>query len=491
MNNDFKNKKILRFGKLLGIGAVVLLASCTKNILDTTPTTSISSAVAYSTAAKILANVNALYTQTESGAYYGGNYIIYNEQRGDEFSQNSGNPDDGISVWSQAVSASTEQVNNLWGQAYTVINSANLLIENIAKTTVIPDSLITNYTAEAKFLRALAYFSLVQTYGHPYAQDSTALALPLRLTGNTTNNNNLVFSTVGQIYTQVIQDLNDAEAGLPVSYNTALLNVSRASKSTAIALKTRVFLAKGDYASVQTEAAKIVSSTAPFQYSGGTITHNLEGNVATVFKGSYTGNEAVFSLPFVTAAEAPGEQGALAYYYLFQPVLVLNPVGIFADTVFSSPTSTDARKNLIKANPVAGNNLLNKFSINTIPFLDYVPVIRYAEVLLNYAEAASRTGNLTLGTSLLTAVRSRSNPNAVFQQSSISTSDSLTATILNERRIELLGEGFRTPDLLRRVQTLPAKTGSQGAALAVLPTSANYIWPVPSGEAAYNNLAPK
>jgi starch-binding outer membrane protein, SusD/RagB family len=171
-------------------------------------------------------------------------------------------------------------------------------------------------------------------------------------------------------------------------------------------------------------------------------------------------------------------------------VLVLNPAGIFADTVFSSPTSADARKGLIKADLVSGYSLLNKFSISSIPFLDYVPVIRYAEVLLNYAEAATQTGNLSLATELLQAVRARSNPSAVLPSSSTSTSAALTATILNERRIELLGEGFRAPDLLRRVQTLPSKTGAQGTAAAVAPTDASYIWPVPSGEEAYNNLAP-
>jgi starch-binding outer membrane protein, SusD/RagB family len=490
MKKIFHHKKSLTAARLASVAAMILLGSCTKNILNTTPTTSISSSVAYSTSDKILAAVNGLYTQTENGAYYGGSYLVYNEQRGEEFSQNSGNPDDGISVWNQAVSASSEQVNNLWGQAYTTINSANLLIGNITGTSVISDSLIANYTAEGKFIRALAYFSLVQTYAHPHAQDSTALALPLRLTGNTSGNNNLAFSTVSQVYAQIIKDLDDAEAGLPVSYSTPLLNVSRANKSSAIALKTRVFLAQGNYAAVITEASKIVSAGAPFAYTAGTITHNLEAHIATVFNGSYIGNEAIFSLPFVTAAEAPGEQAALAYFYLFQPVLVLNPAGIFADTVFSSPTSADARKGLIKADPVSGYSLLNKFSINSIPFLDYVPVIRYAEVLLNYAEAAAQTGNLTLATELLQAVRARSNPAAVFPSASTATSADLTATILNERRIELLGEGFRAPDLLRRVQTLPSKTGAQGTAVAVSPTDPNYYWPVPSGEDAYNNLAP-
>jgi hypothetical protein len=61
-------------------------------------------------------------------------------------------------------------------------------------------------------------------------------------------------------------------------------------------------------------------------------------------------------------------------------------------------------------------------------------------------------------------------------------------TIQKERDIEFLGEGFRLMDLQRKVQTLPAKKGSIGTAPLVLPTSSNYIWPIPSGEISTNKL---
>jgi starch-binding outer membrane protein, SusD/RagB family len=64
----------------------------------------------------------------------------------------------------------------------------------------------------------------------------------------------------------------------------------------------------------------------------------------------------------------------------------------------------------------------------------------------------------------------------------------LIGTILTERRIELLGEGFRLFDLQRKLQTLPSKTGSIGTAPLVLLTSSNYIWPIPSGEISANKL---
>ena len=471
------------------VPALVLVTACQKDLLDKSPITSISNESAYSTPAKVLAQVNGLYAQLSSASFYGGRFLVFNEQRGNEFSQNDGNNSTGANVWNQSITASGDFVNAVWSAAYSTINSSNLLINNLATSTVIPDSLRKNYIAEAKFLRALSYFSLVQTYAKPFVQNSASPALPLRLKPETSgSNNDIAFNTVAEVYTQIIKDLNEAEADLPTAYASALLTASRAHKATAIALKTRVYLTKADYANVITEAAKLVPPTAPFQYVAGTLTHRLEANIATVFGGSYVGAEAVFTIPFVNPAEAPGLQSALAANYL-TPVTYLNTAGIAADPVFASATSTDARKNLITTN-ATGQKLVRKFPKNSAPYTDYVPVIRYAEVLLNYAEAAAQTGDLTRATALLRAVRNRSDATYTFT-AGISTKEELVNTILTERRIELLGEGFRAPDLLRRVQPLPAKTGNAGTAPEVLPTASNYVWAVPSNELAYNALAPR
>ncbi len=232
----------------------------------------------------------------------------------------------------------------------------------------------------------------------------------------------------------------------------------------------------------------MVPAVAPYQYSSGTVTHGLEPDVSKLFNGSYTGPEAIFTLPFVIAAETPGQQSALAYNYL-APVLYLNTNGgIVNDPVFSL-TSVDQRKALVQTNGV-GQQLLRKFSKNVAPYFDYVPLIRYAEVLLNYAEAAAQKDDLSTALNLLKAVRNRSNPAYVFT-SGVTLKPDLIQTIYNERRIELLGEGFRTPDLFRRNLALPAKSGNAGTAPEILPTAANYVWPVPSGELAYNKLAPR
>lgn len=467
---------------------LLVLPGCTKHILDTVPKTTLSDASAFSTSDKIQAAVNALYSQVEVPSYFGGRYIVFSEQRGDEFSQNDGNNATGANVWNQSITASGNFVNAVWNAAYAAINSANIVIKNVSTTAVVSDSLRKNFVAEAKFIRAFNYFNLVETYAKPYAQDKSSLALPLRLDPSIAGgDNSFPFSSVADVYTQIIADLNDAEANLPTGYSSALLNVSRANKSTAIALKTRVYLAQGAYASVITEASKLVPAAAPYQYSAGTATHKLEASIATVFGGSYTGPEAIFFLGFVNPSEAPDNQSALAYNYLY-PILPLNVSGIAADPVFSAG-STDARKGLLKTN-TTGQVLLNKFPHNTVPYFDYILVIRYAEVLLNYAEAAANNGDPATAIALLNAVRQRSGPGYVFSPASLDPATTLIPTILTERRIELLGEGFRLYDLLRRVQSLPAKTGNAGTAPQVDPTAGNYVWQVPSSETGYNTQAP-
>lgn len=472
---------------LMSCFILMFTTACNDDLLDTQPETTIPESIAFSTPDKILAQTNNLYKQLQNQSFYGGRFIVFNEQRADQFGQNDGNAATGSAVWNQNVASTNDFVNNVWSVGYTAINASNILISKMNETTVISKELAKNYIAEAKFVRALCYFNLVQTYAKPYNQDKSSLGLPLRLTPITTSgNNDLARSSVEMVYNQILKDLDEAETDLPVSYATPLLNTSRAKKATAIALKTRVLLVQNNFDEVISEAKKIVSETAPFQYTEGTLTQKLEPNYGTIFGGSYTGTEAVFSIPFANSTtETPSAQYALAYNYLTQPIIFLAAAGIVNDPVFSS--TADARSSLIGTS-AANQKVLKKFSITTAPFRDYVPVIRYAEILLNYAEAAANTNDLVQATALLKAVRNRSDPAYVFPESDIATKEAVLAAIQKERDIEFLGEGFRLMDLQRKVQTLPAKKGAIGTAPLVLPTSSNYIWPIPSGEISTNKL---
>jgi hypothetical protein len=114
---------------------------------------------------------------------------------------------------------------------------------------------------------------------------------------------------------------------------------------------------------------------------------------------------------------------------------------------------------------------------------NYVPILRYAEVMLNLAEALARqsAGVDARALALLNAVRQRSDATVTFAPA---TKDDLINLILTERRIELLGEGFRSLDIMRQNINFPAK-GSVGA----VPTSSvSYVWPIPASEMLLNPL---
>ena len=126
----------------------------------------------------------------------------------------------------------------------------------------------------------------MQLYAKPYTMGNGANpGLPLRVQAETTSaNNDMARSTVAQVYTQILKDLDEAEAGRPATYASAALNTSRAHKNTAIALKTRVYLAMGNYPKVIEESNKIISVTDPFKSSTG-VTIQLESSIATVYGG--------------------------------------------------------------------------------------------------------------------------------------------------------------------------------------------------------------
>ncbi|NOT36321.1 MAG: RagB/SusD family nutrient uptake outer membrane protein [Saprospiraceae bacterium] len=472
----------------LALLSILFIASCDKDFLNTVPNTSINEKDAFTTPKQFLAHVNDMYSQLQNPNYYGGRYIVFNEQRADEFGQNDGNAATGSAVWNQNVATTNEYINDVWAAAYRAINSANILLSQLEKTTVISDSLKKLYSGEAKFVRALCYLNLVQTYARPYTVDKSSPGVPLRLIAITSSGfNDLARSSVEEVYIQMIKDLDEAETLLPISQSSSYYNTIRARKASAIALKSRVYLNIARYDKVIEECSKIVSSVAPFTYSNGSTSLALESNLSQVFTGSYTGSESIFSIAFANSTtETPPSQFSLAFNYAVQPIIFMAKGGILKDSVFLN--SDDARSKLTGVSKSGGHKILQKFIITTAPFRDYVPVMRYAEVLLNYSEALARNGNTLLSVEILNAIRHRSNSKYQFPSEATSSSDALINTILNERRIELLGEGLRLQDLQRLGKNLPAKTGSIGTAPEVPVTAKNYIWPIPSGELSTNKL---
>jgi hypothetical protein len=476
----------MKLKNILFASSIVVLASCMKSKLEPIPQTALSDAVAFSSADRILQQVNGMYAAVKTGQFYGGRYLVYQDVRGEDFLNETNNGVTALQTWNFTVSSTTNEVGNLWNAAYAAINRANVVMEGVQASTAITDAVKANYIAEARFLRALSYYSLVNVYARPYYDGNGAKpGVPLRLTAQTSaGTNDLARATVGEVYTQIIADLNFAETNLPATYGTGtasdILNTTRAHKNTAIAFKTRVYLSMQRYNDVISEANKIVPAGPPY-VSPVNVPNRLEPNIANVFAAPYTSKESILSFP-MTTLDVPGTQNGLGSYYNPGPngngdFSVNTTNGIAADPSWKT---TDARRQFLTT--VGTKTYLRKWPLS--PATDYVPVIRYAEVMLNLADARARlaAGVDAQALLLVNAVRQRSDPSTVIVAA---TKAELIAAIERERRIEFLGEGLRSIDLQRVGLPFPAKS----TVSAVPESSTVYIWPIPQGELLVNKAA--
>jgi hypothetical protein len=480
-------KNIIKFFVLIFI--MLLPGSCSKEKLDPVPKTSISDLTAFDTKDRIVGQVNGLYDRMKNGQYRGGRFLIYNDIRAENFDNMLANGVTGYQTWQNNVTESTNEVDGLWTAVYATINGINVFVEGLdasrldpVKAAAITDAEYNQFKGEALALRALCYFDLLQLYAKPYNMGAGAnLGVPLRLkAAKSSADNDLVRSTVAEVYTQILADLNAAEPMVALSNGTAILNTTRIHRNTVIALKTRVLLHMNNFTAVVTEANKIVPATITFPVTASSgVANALEGNIANVFTSPWITTESIFSMPMV-ATDAPGTQNGLGYYY--SPPANTNPeYSLISTGILNDPgwIATDARRNLLLVS--GGKTWMNKFKVAL--FVDYVPVIRYSEVLLNLAEADSRaTGSVTARSiALLNAVRNRSS-GGTYVAGDFANLAAFLNKIMLERNIEFLGEGIRNMDLVRTVSTIPGKSTVN----PVPSTSTNYIWPIPLSEVLAN-----
>ena len=180
----------------------------------------------------------------------------------------------------------------------------------------------------------------------------------------------------------------------------------------------------------------------------------------------------------MNVTNSPGTQNGLGGYWTNE--FGLNSAGILGSVRFPA---TDARRvNFLT--PAVGTTPARWTKFND-DLNNYVPIIRYAEVLLNLAEALARQATGTTVDSralaLLNAVRNRADATVSWNPAN---KTELIDAILTERRIEFLGEGFRSLDIMRLGDSFPAKASVS----SVASTSLSYVWPIPASELQLNSL---
>jgi hypothetical protein len=481
--------------KITIVFTLLLTIGCSKEFLDPVPQTSLSDLSVYDTKDRVVAQVNGMYAFMKSGAFLGGRFFVYNDVRADNFIPKSSNLVTNYATWNHSVVSSTNEVQNLWGAVYAAVNAINVFLDGLKTawdggklTGKITQAEYDQFRSEALTLRAICYFDLLQLYGKPYNMGTGNAGVPLRLKGmKSAEGNDIARSLVGEVYTQILADLNEAEPLAILTYtgtDADLLNTTRIHRNTIIALKTRVLLHMGNWAGVVTESAKIVPASAPF-VAGSGVANALTTPYTTLWT-NYTTKESIFSMPFTTT-NGPGTQNGLPHYYS-SPSSESFYLNTSAGSVYATMDATDVRKSSLVLS--GGNYFLSKFPDLTT-LLNYAPVIRYAEVLLNRAEALVKAGGSVTqeAVNLLNAVRTRSFATGAYTLGSFASANAFNNAVLLERNMEFLGEGIRNMDLMRLALTIPAKNGgAMGSVFAIDPSSPSYIWPIPANEMALNTL---
>jgi hypothetical protein len=530
------------FGATLGLGACQVTDLQPKNVL--------SESAVYNDPARVALAVAGVYNSAQSGFYdplngsalavrgypFGAAANALDDARGEDVSDMAGFFS---LVFANTFTSSSPNVVNIWSNAYAVINQANVTIEGIkqaqaAGVITAADELV--YEGELRFLRALAHHELVLHFSRPFTDgNGSAAGVPYRdFAVNTPESvaqaRALSRGTVADDYTKILADLDFAETNLPVARSitgAVAPSVTRATKGAAVALKQRIRLHQANWAAAITEGSKLISGTtsftSPIPFTS--PIYSLASSQRAAFPGGATATaENIFSVEN-SAADNPGVNGALANVYGSSATPAnggINGRALLAvsPNLYNAPffTCGDLRRTvMMQPDGVRPCYVIKKYT-DAATSSDFAPIIRYAEVLLNQAEALARTGtNDALALSLLNAVRNRSVTSDADQYTAGSLKGTnLVRAILNERRIEFIGEGKRWGDISRLSPDatyspipgggIPAKfNGTVGGQVtlaryacgntslltgqlvsSVAYTSTLFLWPIPQLEIANN-----
>lgn len=412
------------------------------------------------------------YNELRSFNLHSQSFITAVSIRSDDADKGSTPADGGanaISMDNFPVLASNGFCNTLWLGNYTLITKCNSTIKEVnTNTTIVASEAIKQQTlGEARFLRAYAYFNLVRFFGRVPLIDT--------LFSDPAAQNNVAQSTAAQIYTFIENDLAFAASVLPLNWDPRF--VGRATKGAANGLLTKVYLTQQKWAQAMTAANTVMTSG---QYDLSTSYDKIfreegENSKESVFEVQATASSAIPSANGVQYAQIQGIRGSgiwdqgwgwntpsdqlVAAYEANDPrkartVLFTSTATVPGLTIYGETTPVGLPNprynNKIYTNPALRTSLGNRFG-----YWMNIRILRYADVLLMYAEAANEVGgdaNITAARVAVNLVRARARTGAVTGTlPDITTTDQATlrTAIRQERRVELAMEHDRFFDIVR------------------------------------------
>ena len=411
----------MRTRLLLPVVLLTAAAAC-NNPLDVKPAGSIPEATAISDPVGARAALAGAYGGLQSLSYYGQDFPIFMDLSADN-SEHSGTLTSFGDADLNELRADNSTVASIWIAIYDDINRTNEIITKVPQVTGLDPSEMNEIMGEAYFLRALDYHNLVKIFG----------GVPLQLEPATsiTDAGSATRASVGDVYTQILKDLDSAQADISNTDQT-----TQASTGAVMALRARVLLYKGDYAAAAA-AAKAVEDLDVY---------SLAPNYADLFTEEGTSTpEDIFRIIFTAQ-----QFNNLSYYYLYEGRYEVEPT---LDLMQDFDPNFDPGD----VHTYAPVDKRGQWSITldgrhpqgakyrSAQGTEYPHVIRFGEVLLIRAEAEARLGNLDTALVKVNEIRDRA---GLSPLGTLSQTDLINA-IIDERRKELAFEGDRWPDLVR------------------------------------------
>lgn len=335
-----------------------------------------------------------------------------------------------------------------WRQYYQSIGNANSLLDNIDKVTALSGDKIKQYKAEAKFIRAADYYYLWELFG-PVPLITTAAELnmePLRATDE-------------EFDTFITGELQDAANDLPVTQSLW----GKATKGAALALLGRFYLNTHQWQKAADVNKQVMDLNKYKLFSG-----DIKNMFAVQ---NEVNDEVIFTSPALTTLHAnlymphafppnyrvqSNWQNYGAQFCIYNGwVKTYNPgdkrlgwfLFTYTDTngkIHNLLDPTDDGRSVRCFKYVPDPNAVSAFHGND------VPMIRYAEVLLNRSESLNElNGPNQESVDLLNQIRTRAGiPN--YNVSDFSSKDALRDSLLKEKGWEFVAEGMRRMDLIRQ-----------------------------------------
>ncbi len=474
------------FNKLIGICLLLWLSlvSCSEEFLEKTSPGQLAADNFFETQEHAIWGTNAIYEHLRDWEVHVFSFIGMTDIVSDDADKGS-TPNDASflrEIDEFTFDSGNSAPGGIWRGYYRGIYRANVALANIPDIEM-DEELKARLIGECKFLRAYYYFNLVRWFGD----------IPLITEPIGADQVDLVRTPREEVYAQIIQDLMDAEAALPLKSEYPASEMGRATRGAAQGFLAKVYLTLRDFPQAEEYAMRVINSNE----------YDLMESYSQIFtEAGENGVESIFEVqtaafePAVTGSQYNEVQGVrgtpnlgwgfnkpsdnlITSYEIGDPRLdatVLYPGEVLpdgSDVVQNNPNIVNERYNqkaFVPDHP--GSNPNGPGNIRRL---------RYADVLLVAAEAMNENGKANEALAYLNQVRERARGNRRgFLPDIVTTNQGeLRQIIWRERRSELAMEQHRWFDLTRQRRTAEVMIA---AGKTNFQEGKNELFPIPQTE---------